>query len=149
MAEKNNKLIAMIAVMIFTAIGVVIAYYLGKIILDFNATGVLANIKDLLTNNNAGLLLGLLWLVVCIITYIGVDKVYAGESVGIISLLFFLLWLAAVIGLFFGNVLVSLLSNQTVTFNLDLIVNSITTNLVISLSPALAAALSISNNPSK
>lgn len=149
MAEKNSKIVAMIAVMLFTAIGAVVAYYLGKIILDFQATGVLADVKNLLTNNQAGLLIALLWLVICIITYIGVGKVYGGESVGILSLLFFLLWLSAVIGLFIGNLLVSLLDNQTVTFNLDLIVNSITNNLVISLIPALAAALSISNSSAK
>lgn len=146
MAQNNSKLIAMIAVMLFTAIGIVIAYFLTKLILDYNATGVLANIKDILTNNNNGLLLGLLWLIVCIITYIGVSKVYSGEKVGILSLFFFLLWFSAVIGLFIGNVLWALIDNQTVTFNLDFIINSITTNLVISLIPTLAAALSISNS---
>ena len=60
-----------------------------------------------------------------------------------------MLWLSAVIGLFIGNVLVALLANQTVTFNLDFIINSMTKDLVIPLSPALAAALSISNNPGK
>ena len=85
MAEKNSKIIAMVAVMLFTAVGVVIAYFLGKLFLDFNATGVLADIKNIFTNNNSSLLIGLLWLVVCIVTYIGVGKVYSGEQVGIIS----------------------------------------------------------------
>ena len=146
MAEKNNKLVAMIAVMLFTAIGVLIAYFLAKVVFDFNATGVLQDIKNILTDNNSSLLIGLLWLVICIITYIGVSKVYSGETVGPLSLFFFLLWLSAVIGLFIGNVLWALFDNQTVTFNLDFMIKSLTNNLVISLGPAFAAALSISNS---
>lgn len=149
MAEKNSKIIAMIAVMLFTAVGIVIAYFIGKAITDYNATGVMLDIKNVLTDNQDGLLLGLLWLVVCIITYLGVSKVYSGEEVGPISLFFLLLWLSAVIGLFIGNVIVALLEDQTVSFDLDLIIKSLTTNLVIPLIPALAAALSISNSHSR
>ena len=146
MAEKNSKLVAMIAVMLFTAIGVFIAYFLGKVVADYQATGVLQDIKKLLTDNNSSLLLGLLWLVVCIITYIGVTKVYSGDKIGPISLFFFLLWLSAVIGLFIGNVLWALFDNQTVTFNLDFIISSLTNGLPISLGPTFAAALGISNS---
>ena len=107
MAEKNSKLIAMIAVMLFTAIGIVIAYFLNQIITDYNATGVMLDIKNVLTDNQNGLLYGLLWLVVCIVAYLGVSKVYSGEEVGPISLFFLLLWLSAVIGLFIGNTFLS------------------------------------------
>lgn len=144
MAEKNSKIVAMIAVMLFTAIGVVLAYFLGKLITDFSATGILADIKNILLTNS--LLLGLLWLLVCIVTYIGVTKVYSGEKLGPLSLFFFLLWLSAVIGLFMGNIIYTLLNDQGVSFDLDLIINSITLNLPISLGPAFAAALGISNN---
>ena len=95
------------------------------------------------------MLLGLLFLLVCIITYFGVAKVYGGETVGPISLLFLILWLAAVIGLFIGQVIWALFQNLTVTFDLDFIINSLFINLPISLGPAFAAALSISNGSAK
>ena len=142
---KNSKFIAMIGVMTFTILGIIIANFLKNFIVNFNSTGLLASIEDFLLT--PGLIDGLFWLLVCILVYIGIGKISSKNSkVGPISILFLLLWISAVIGLFIGNIIWELFSNKSVLINLDFIVKSLFLNLEKSLGPAFAGTLGLSNN---
>ena len=142
---KNSKFIAMIGVMTFTILGIIIANFLKNFIVNFNSTGLLASIEDFLLT--PGLIDGLFWLLVCILVYIGIGKISSKNSkVGPISILFLLLWISAVIGLFIGNIIWELFSNKSVLINLDFIVKSLFLNLEKSLGTAFAVTLGISNN---
>lgn len=144
MAEKNNKFVAFVAVLLFAAIGFIIIGFLNDTISKMTATGL---VKDILNAiKTPGLLEGLLWLVVCIIVYIGVRKVVSsGEKIGPISLWFLIIWIGAVIGLVVGYVIWFLIQGNQLTIDLNTIIGWIFVNLTLSLGPAFAAALGISN----
>lgn len=142
---NNSKIVAMIGVVIFTTLGIVIAHLLENALLNFKTTGFLLSIKDFL--QTPGLIDGLFWLVVCILVYIGIGRVYSKHiKKGPISLLFSLLLISAVFGLFIGNIIWTLISSNSVTITLDLMINSLFLNFENSLGPAFAGTLGISNN---
>ena len=144
MAEKNSKMVAFVAVLIFAAIGLIVLFILNDFIKNMNATGVIGDIVNAIST--PGLLEGLLWLVVCIVIYIGVGKmVSSGEKIGPISLWFLLLWIGAALGLFVGTALWALLQGGSVTLDLNTVIGWFFVYLPFSLGPAFAAALSISN----
>ena len=144
MAEKNSKFVALVAVLIFAAVGLVVMLYLNETISKMSGSGIIANILDLITT--PGLLEGLLWLVLCVIVYIGVSKlVQHSEKIGPISLWFLILWIGAVLGLFVGNVIWFLIKGTAVTIDPNTLIQLLFNYLPYSLGPALAAALAFSN----
>src|SRR3989304_1080945 len=106
---QNSKLVVMLALIVFAAIGFVISSIIrveiGKAAVT--STGTTKDIFNVLTT--PGFLEGILWLLVCIVCYIGVQKVIeAGETVGPLSLFFLLIWIGALVGLFVGFVIYAL-----------------------------------------
>ena len=144
MAKENNKLIALIAVMVFAAIGIVLSNFLEEFLNGFNSTGIVGDIIKII--KSPGLLAGLLWLIVCIVCYIGVGKAFAeGKKIGPISLMFLLLWLFTNLGLIIGQIVWFLIKGQSISLTLDGIVAILVLNMALSLGPSFAAALGISN----
>ncbi|MHA1990354.1 MAG: hypothetical protein ACW981_06035 [Candidatus Hodarchaeales archaeon] len=143
---QNNKLIVMIATLLFAAIGLVVSLLLSEVITDQAAsqTGIIGDILDFITT--PGLLAGLIWLLICIIVFFGVKAVVdEGENVGPISLFFLLIWIGAVIGLVIGDIVWLLFKGNTVTLDFDLLINTFAFNLTLALGPSFAAALGVSN----
>ena len=150
MAE-NNKLLVSVGVMIFAAIAMLIILFLQKLVGDTysSSSGTMKQVLEpLITNPN--LLLGILWLIACIIVYFGVGYlIKTGEHIGPISLFFLLLWIFTVIGLFIGNVLWTLINGSGVNLTVDIIVSDLLFTLIYALGPSFAGALSISNKYGK
>jgi hypothetical protein len=143
---QNNKLIVMIATLLFAAIGLILSLLISEVITDQAAsqTGIIGDILDFITT--PGLLSGLIWLFLCIIVFYGVKTVVdEGENVGPISLFFLLIWLGAVIGLVIGDIVWLLFKGNTITLDFDLLVNTFAFNLTLALGPSFAAALGVSN----
>ena len=144
MAEKNSKFVAFVAVLLFTAIGFVLMFFLRDLINGMNATGIVKDFVDAIKTQ--GLLEGLLALVLCIVVYFGVGKaVSSGEKIGPLSLWFLFLWIGAVLGIFVGIIIWDLIQGGSVSFNLNTVVDTVYFWLAASLGPAFAAALSLSN----
>lgn len=144
MAEKNSKFVAFVAVLLFAAVGLLIMLFIEKTLQGMSATGLVKNILDAI--ETPGLLEGLLWLLLCIIVYIGVGKVVSsGEKIGPISIWFLFIWIGAVIGLFIGTILWFLINGGALTLDLNTIIGWLFQYLTLSLGPAFAAALAISN----
>ena len=144
MAKENNTLLALVAVLLFSAIGYVIKEFLDDTISGMNETGIVGEILDII--KTPGLLAGLLWLVLCIIIYYGAGSAFSsGENIGPISLTFLLLWLFTNLGILIGIILWQLIQGGSVNLDLNVLVDSLIFNLTLSLGPAFASALGISN----
>lgn len=142
---NSNKFLAMSGMIIFTAFGILIAHVLENMITGINSNGIPKEFKNFILT--PGLIDGLFWLVVCILVYLGIQRIYSKKTnVRPISLFFLLLWLSAVFGLFLGNLIWILFSNKSVTIDLNLIINSLFLNLENSLGPAFAGTLGMANN---
>lgn len=147
MSEKNNnKILALVAVMLFAALGLVLSELLRKVVDDASTSsdGLLGDVLSII--GSEGLLEGLLWLFICFVVYFGVGRVFQhGEKITPLSVLFILLWLFTNFGLIIGNVVWMLISGANVVLDLDSIVALLVAKLEISLGPAFAAALGIAN----
>ena len=145
MAEKNSKFVAFVAVLLFAAVGLLVMLFINNILTTMSATGLVKDILNAITT--PGLLEGLLWLLVCIVVYIGVGKVIGkgGEKISPISLWFLFLWIGAVLGLFVGTLIWALIQGSQVTIDLNTLIGYLFQYLAFSLGPAFAAALGISN----
>ena len=146
---QNNKLVVMLALMVFAAIGYLISEVIKKILTDTKnaSTGTIRDVLNVITTQ--GLLEGIVWLIVAIICYIGVKKVIeSGEPVGPISLFFVLIWIGTVAGLFIGTVIYDLITTPSVTITVDSIIAWLFKGLPFALGPSFAAALGISTKSS-
>jgi hypothetical protein len=143
---NTNKLIVMVAVMIFAVIGIVVTQLLNQFLIQAagNSTGLVHDILVIITKQ--GLLEGILWLLISIICYIGVGKVIeTGERVQPISIFFLIIWLGAVVGILIGIILYQLIQGQAANLTLDTLINSLLLYLAYALGPSFATALGISN----
>ncbi|OLS21318.1 MAG: hypothetical protein HeimC3_36350 [Candidatus Heimdallarchaeota archaeon LC_3] len=142
---KNNKIIVMIATLLFAAVGLIISNLIQDIITDQASSqneGIIKEFFDLITT--PGLLSGLIWLLLCIIVFYGVRMVVdEGENVGPISLFFLLIWLGAVIGLVIGEIVWILFKGSSIILDLDLLIDTFAFNLTLALGPSFAAALGV------
>ena len=108
-----------------------------------SSTGIISDIVDFLSE--PGLFDGILWIIISFIVYFGIGFAFPdGDKVGPFSPLLYLLWIFVNLGLVIGLILWTLIGGS-VTIDLDLIVASLYTNLVVSLGPTFAAALGIVN----
>ena len=140
---QNNKIIVMIATLLFAAIGLIVSLFLSEILVEQAAsqTGSIKDLLDILTEPNT--LSGLVWLIICVICFYGVKQVIdEGENVGPISVYFLLIWIGAIIGILIGNIVWLLIKGQQITLDLDTLIAS--TSLIFSLAPSFAAALGVS-----
>ena len=144
MEKENNTLLALIAVLLFSAVGFVLKSFLNKSLTNMTQTGILGDILNFI--KSPGLFDGLLWLIVCIVIYFGTGYAFAhSQKTGPISLTFFLLWLFTIIGLIVGGIFWSLIEGNNVSLNLDLFIGLMAASMSFSICPALASALGISN----
>ena len=144
MAKENNTLLALVAVLLFSAIGIIVKELVEDFLTGMNNSGIVGDILTFI--KQPGLFEGLLWLVVCIVIYFGTGMAFAkGQPVGPISILFLLLWLFTNLGLIFGGILWVLIGGTQVSLNLDLLIALMVAALPVSLGPSFAAALGISN----
>ncbi|MHA2365045.1 MAG: hypothetical protein ACXAC7_13895 [Candidatus Hodarchaeales archaeon] len=144
--SSNNKFLGLIAVMFFAAVGFILSKFLTDVMVDLqsSATGLVLDIVDFLST--PGMWAGIVWLVICIVVYFGVGFAFPdGESIGPFSPLLFLLWIFTNVGLIIGYILWFLIDGQTITIDLDFLVDAIFLNLVFSLAPTFAASLGIVN----
>lgn len=144
MAKENNTLLALVAVLLFSAIGIIIKQFIEGTLTGMNETGIVGDILKFI--KTPGLFAGLLWLLVCVVCYFGTAAAFSeGTQVGPISVLFLLLWLFTNLGLIVGWIGWLIIDGQSISLDLDFFVNNMTLNLSFSLAPSFAAALGISN----
>lgn len=144
MAIKNSKVIGFIAVLSFSAIGLIIMLILQQIIGKMTGTGLIGGIINFIHTN--GLVSSLIWLIVCIIVYFGVARVVEnGEKINPFSLFFLILLLGSIIGLFIGNIVTNLVEGFQVILSLDYIFSAIFSYSIFSLGISFSAALAITN----
>ncbi|MHA1225875.1 MAG: hypothetical protein ACTSPV_03955 [Candidatus Hodarchaeales archaeon] len=137
------------SVYIATFIFVIIGYLVSLILSDILANIFLdLDIDFLSTGNRVGLLvLAIGWFIVSFLTGWGSTHwVEEGEKTGLISPFFFLLWIISSFGVVVALIVNDLLfSGSPVIINLDSIINQFFGSLIISLPPATAVLLSVSN----
>ena len=143
--NRNNTFLGLIAVLLFSSVGVVLSEFIVDIFMDLqmNSMGLIKDIVDFLSE--PGLRDGILWIIISFIVYFGIGLAFPdGAKVGPFSPLLYMLWIFVNLGLVIGLILWNLIGGG-VTINLDLLVTALYNKLVISLGPTFAAALGIVN----
>lgn len=144
--NRNNTFLGLIAVLLFSSVGVVLSGFIVDIFMDLqmNSMGLIKDIVDFLSE--PGLRDGILWIIISFIVYFGIGLAFPdGAKVGPFSSLLYMLWISVNLGLVIGLILWILIGGGGITTNLDLIVTALYNKLVFSLGPTFAAALGIVN----
>ncbi len=127
---------------LFSAIGYLLHIYFLQEIDVSSSEGILKSPR--LEN----LVIALLWLLVSLIASFGASlwiERSDAERVGMISILFILLWFVCDFGIFTGEILYMLIEGQDVSIDGDFILDKFFGGLLIALAPAIASCLGVSN----
>lgn len=143
--KGSEKLAVYVGTFVFVLIGWILSIYIEEFF-----TNVIGDLGILTGIQAAELGFALTWFVVCLLTYWGSTRwLESGERAGILSIMFFVLWaiasLAMIIG-FFGR---ELLLGNTITIDLDTILDGFFYWLLLALSPTISALLGVSNKASR
>jgi len=135
------------AVYVSTFVFVILGYLLSLILSDilsdvFNQLGI-----DLLTSARTVLLVfAIAWFVVTFLSGWGSTRwIEEGERVGILGLMFFILWIIASFAIVIAWLIKPLLEGSTVVIDLDLWLDQFFVALPLALAPTIAVLLSITN----
>ena len=135
------------AVYVSTFVFVILGYLLSLIISDilsnvFNTLGI-----DLLTPARTALLVfAIAWFLVTFLSGWGSTRwIEEGEKVGLLGLMFFILWIIASFAIVIAWLVKPLLEGGTVVLDLDLWLNQFFIALPLALAPTIAVLLSVTN----
>ncbi|MFX0207286.1 MAG: hypothetical protein ACFFDT_14965 [Candidatus Hodarchaeota archaeon] len=135
------------AVYVSTFVFVIIGYLLSLIVSDI-LSDVFAQLGiDLLTPARTVLLVfAIAWFIVTFLSGWGSTRwIEEGEKVGLLSLMFFILWIIASFAIVIAWLIRPLLEGGTVVLDLDLWLDQIFIALPLALAPTIAVLLSITN----
>ena len=136
--KGNEKLAIYLGTFIFVIVGYLVSYILSGILDDMNIV-LLPSIA-----------LAIGWFVICWLTYIGSTRwLETGEKVGILSLLFFILWLISTLATVVAFIAITLLEGNAALIDLDLLIDQFIFWMPYALGPAIAALLGVSNKSSR
>ncbi|MFX1513305.1 MAG: hypothetical protein ACFFCQ_12025 [Promethearchaeota archaeon] len=140
--KGKDIMLVCLGAFLFSAIGYLLQLYILKEVDVTSTTGLLEYPRI------EHLIIGLLWLMVSLIASFGAAlwlEHSEAERVGMISVLFLLLWIVADFGIITGSIVYKLLEEQSVELTLDLILDDFFVGLLYALAPAIASCLGISN----
>ncbi|MHA1969968.1 MAG: hypothetical protein ACW964_19510 [Candidatus Hodarchaeales archaeon] len=143
--KGNEKLAVFVGTFVFVLIGFILSFVVSDVLADmFNNLGILTPIQT------GALVFALTWFLVCFLTYWGSTRwLEEGEKTGIISLMFFILWIIATFAIVIGFIVKTLLEGSAATITLDSLLNGFFVWLLWALSPAISALLGISNKSTR
>ena len=137
--KSGEKVLVCLGAFLFSAIGYLLILFISENIDVTSTEGILQGARII------NLVEALLWAVVCLVAAFGATLwVDPDERVGMISILFILLWIVCDFGILLGIILDMLIDGQSVSISADFILDNFFANLQIALSPALASCLGIS-----
>jgi hypothetical protein len=143
--KGNEKLAVYVGTFVFVLIGFILSFFISDILSDiFDNLGILT-----VTQANA-LVFALTWFIVCFLTYWGSTRwLEEGEKAGILSLMFFILWIISTLAIVIGYIVKTLLEGNAALISLDGLLDQFFVWLLWALSPAIAALLGVSNKATK
>lgn len=143
--KSNEKLAVYVGTFVFVLIGFILSFYISDFISD------IINTLGILTVSQAGdLVFALTWFFVCFLTYWGSTRwLQEGEKAGILSLMFFILWIISSFAIVIGYIIKILLDGLAATITLEGLLDQFFVWLLWALSPAIAALLGVSNKATK
>ncbi len=143
--KGNEKLAVCVGTFVFVLIGFISSFIISDILSD-----ILDNLGILTVIQANSLVFALTWFVVCFVTYWGSTRwLEEGEKVGILSLMFFILWIISSLAIVVGYITKTLLEGNAATITLDGLLDQFFVWLLWALSPAIAALLGVSNKATK
>jgi hypothetical protein len=143
--KGNEKLAVYVGTFVFVLIGFILSFLISDILVDvFNNLGILTAVQT------GALVFALTWFIVCFLTYWGSTRwLEEGERAGILSLMFFILWIISTFAIVIGFITKILLEGNAATITLDSLLDQFFVWLLWALSPAIAALLGVSNKATK
>jgi hypothetical protein len=141
--KGSGKLSVYVATFIFVIVG----YLVMQIVSDF-LSDIFADLNiDFLTPLRIGLIvLAIGWFLVSFLTYWGSTFwLEEGDKTGLLSLFFFIVWLFASLGILIAMMLHTMIQGQTLTLDLDNILNTFFIAMPLALAPTIGAILGVSN----
>ena len=141
--KGSEKMAVYVSTFVFVILGYLLSLILSEILSDvFNQLGI-----DLLTPARTVLLVfAIAWFVVTFLSGWGSTRwIEDGERVGILGLMFFILWIIASFAIVIAWLIKPLLEGGTVVIDLDLWLDQFFVALPLALAPTIAVLLSITN----
>ncbi|MFX0088215.1 MAG: hypothetical protein ACFFAU_21350 [Candidatus Hodarchaeota archaeon] len=143
--KGNEKLAVYVGTFVFVLIGFISSFFISDILSD-----ILDNLGILTVTQASSLVFALTWFIVCFVTYWGSTRwLEEGEKAGILSLMFFILWIISSLAIVVGYIAKTLLEGNAATITLDGLLDQFFIWLLWALSPAIAALLGVSNKAIK
>ena len=145
MMKGNEKLAVYVGTFVFVLLGYILSFFISDILSDIiNDLGILTTIQA------TDLVFALTWFIVCFLTYWGSTRwLEEGERSGILSLMFFILWIISSFAIVIGYIVKVLLEGNAAIITLDGLLDQFFVWLLWALSPAIAALLGVSNKASR
>lgn len=141
--KGSEKMAVYVSTFVFVILGYLLSLILSDILSDvFNQLGI-----DLLTPARTVLLVfAIAWFVVTFLSGWGSTRwIEEGERVGLLSLMFFILWIIASFAIVIAWLIKPLLEGGTVLIDLDQWLDQFFFALPLALAPTIAVLLSITN----
>lgn len=133
-------LIVFLIAFLTTGIGYALGQWINREI-DINELGGLDPVQI------DGLIIGLVWFVVCFVVYFGSTKLDE-KRFALVSPNFFITWFFVAMGIVFGYILDVIIQGDTLTIDGDFIKEAVFTNLAIALGPTAAASMGLNDKSS-
>jgi hypothetical protein len=141
--KGSEKMAVYVSTFVFVIVGYLLSLIVSDILSDiFNQLEI-----DLLTPARLALLIfAIAWFLVTFLSGWGSTRwIEEGERVGLLSLMFFILWIIASFAIIIAWLIKPLLEGGTVVIDLDLWLDQIFIALPLALAPTIAVLLSITN----
>ena len=142
--KGSEKMAVYVSTFVFVIIGYLLSLFLSDILSDvFTQLGI-----DLLTPARTVLLVfAIAWFVITFLSGWGSTRwIEEGDKVGLLSLMFFILWIIASFAIVIAWLIKPLVEGGSVIIDLDLWLDQFFFALPLALAPTIAVLLSISNN---
>ncbi|MHA2245943.1 MAG: hypothetical protein ACXADY_13355 [Candidatus Hodarchaeales archaeon] len=141
--KGSEKMAVYVSTFVFVIIGYLLSLILSDILSDvFNELGI-----DLLTPARTALLVfAIAWFVITFLSGWGSTRwIEEGDKVGLLSLMFFILWIIAGFAIVIAWLIKPLVEGGSVIIDLDLWLDQFFFALPLALAPTIAVLLSITN----